>query len=441
MYFAIAALFVLLILFIFMMIKYRRATRSLVKVEAELEEVRKLNEMDHRDMFFIRLFVGGYYHNEESIMEAANQMQFDFSGSGFIQIAVKLEEWGNIFSKDSEALGMEAVRHTFFVLRNVFEEQMSQYGFAYAIEYLGQLRCMVCLNSEDSTICTIKKSILEVIEFLEDQFSISVSVAVSRVYSELMDLPRANADVEKVFEYNGLLDEDLQVTAYEDLTFAQLAPSSVNYPQMENMLLSCIQVSDLEGARQIMHELVSKEFYETKPSIEIIKFRVYGMVNSLLHMMDEIRATIGDEFYYELNPGYRLCEAGSMEGILQAMDDIFARLIEHNREKKREVPPPWFQMVCQYVDEKYVDVNLTVASVADNFGMSPSYCSRVFKQYTGIGLLEHIQRRRIEAAKKLMDTNKSVKKISEEVGFSSPLTMNRAFKRYEGSSPSKFKGG
>lgn len=54
-------------------------------------------------------------------------------------------------------------------------------------------------------------------------------------------------------------------------------------------------------------------------------------------------------------------------------------------------------------------------------------------------LFNFIQLQRLEAAKERMTSGLSRKEIAEEVGFSSTLTMSRAFKRCEGVSPSSFR--
>ena len=57
---------------------------------------------------------------------------------------------------------------------------------------------------------------------------------------------------------------------------------------------------------------------------------------------------------------------------------------------------------------------------------------------TQASVFDYIQRR-LEAAKALLHSDKNLKDIAEEVGFSSALTMSRAFKRYEGTTPGRLR--
>lgn len=54
--------------------------------------------------------------------------------------------------------------------------------------------------------------------------------------------------------------------------------------------------------------------------------------------------------------------------------------------------------------------------------------------------LEYIARRRISAAKLLLDgSGKSVQEIGKEVGYPDPTYFGIVFKRYEGVSPSTYR--
>ena len=46
---------------------------------------------------------------------------------------------------------------------------------------------------------------------------------------------------------------------------------------------------------------------------------------------------------------------------------------------------------------------------------------------------------RLAAAKSLMRSDKTMKQIAQIVGYTSFLSMNRAFKKYEGTTPSQFR--
>ena len=72
--------------------------------------------------------------------------------------------------------------------------------------------------------------------------------------------------------------------------------------------------------------------------------------------------------------------------------------------------------------------------------MVPRYISKVFKDETGEGLLDHINRLRIQQAKKIMQNkNLVLEDVAGQVGFTNVNSFIRVFKKYEGITPGKYR--
>ena len=72
--------------------------------------------------------------------------------------------------------------------------------------------------------------------------------------------------------------------------------------------------------------------------------------------------------------------------------------------------------------------------------LSEGYLSRCFSQKTGIGIIEFVNRLRIEEACRLLrQTDLSMYEIAENVGYSDPAYFSRIFKKVLGLSPCKYR--
>mgnify|MGYP003294212068 CR=1 FL=1 len=92
------------------------------------------------------------------------------------------------------------------------------------------------------------------------------------------------------------------------------------------------------------------------------------------------------------------------------------------------------------IDGNQNDISLDDISRYCN--ISTYYFSKLFKQETGENYVEYLNRIRIEHAKQMMnESDKSIKEICFSVGFSDPNYFSRAFKKYEGISPTEYKEG
>lgn len=92
-----------------------------------------------------------------------------------------------------------------------------------------------------------------------------------------------------------------------------------------------------------------------------------------------------------------------------------------------------------YVDEHYHE-NIGLETVADAVGLNPSYLSRIFKRIVKTSFHEHLARVRVEKARSLLEaTDTPIYEIARVVGFGSPLTLKRNFRKIEGCTPSDYR--
>ncbi len=95
--------------------------------------------------------------------------------------------------------------------------------------------------------------------------------------------------------------------------------------------------------------------------------------------------------------------------------------------------------IVKYVNENYTDPDLCLKSIAAKFNLSMPYVSRLFKKQTGSGLSDYIHLLRLDMAKKLLVKDKTLNEIADYCGYTNALTLIRAFKRYEGVTPTEYK--
>ncbi len=84
--------------------------------------------------------------------------------------------------------------------------------------------------------------------------------------------------------------------------------------------------------------------------------------------------------------------------------------------------------------------DLSVAGLARRLHLSERQFSRVFKSELGLTPAEHVEAVRVEGARRLLETTSAaVELIAREVGFGTPETMQRAFRRRLGTTPSAYR--
>jgi AraC family transcriptional activator of pobA len=136
-----------------------------------------------------------------------------------------------------------------------------------------------------------------------------------------------------------------------------------------------------------------------------------------------------DEAYEMMIKGYIIQILGTL-----IRNGNFGQQITMVQEDFLEVKP-----VIGYIEKNYMN-NLTMAEVAQEFGMSYYHFSRFFKKAVGRNYKEYLDYVRVvEADKLLLKSQMSISAIAYEVGYSNVTSFNRVYKRIKGIAPSSIR--
>lgn len=98
-----------------------------------------------------------------------------------------------------------------------------------------------------------------------------------------------------------------------------------------------------------------------------------------------------------------------------------------------------FMEILEYIHKHY-DQELSIEHFAGTMNMSIGHFSRTFKEEVGEKYVEYIAKYRLMKAKQLLlDTDLKIDEIAEKVGYWGRNSLIRAFRRYEGITPAKYR--
>ncbi|WP_144513616.1 AraC family transcriptional regulator [Bacillus sp. FJAT-22090] len=87
-----------------------------------------------------------------------------------------------------------------------------------------------------------------------------------------------------------------------------------------------------------------------------------------------------------------------------------------------------------------IETSLTVEDIATHFNISTSHLSRIFREHTGVTLVEYLNIRKVEECQYfLRHTNKAILEISNSFHFCNQSYFTRIFKKYTGVTPKQFR--
>ena len=98
------------------------------------------------------------------------------------------------------------------------------------------------------------------------------------------------------------------------------------------------------------------------------------------------------------------------------------------------VPNPHVMQMKQYIHDHLFE-QLTPAGVSRAIYLSPNYCNRIFKRYTGESISGYIIRTRIEEAHRRILRGVPLSEVSVSLGYHDYSYFSRQFRKVTGQSP------
>ena len=155
-----------------------------------------------------------------------------------------------------------------------------------------------------------------------------------------------------------------------------------------------------------------------------------------LHVRDEL---VSEPQYHEIYE--RICQFETLQesrAYIIEMENEILRLLDQvsaNMQNNRQI-----KHILDYIQAHYQQSDLSLNSVAEEFGYSAAHLSRIFKNVVKKNFIDYLIEIRIAKAKELLrDTNKKISEISMEVGYVSAGGFMRIFKSSTGETPSEYR--
>ncbi|MEQ9266359.1 MAG: helix-turn-helix domain-containing protein [Balneolaceae bacterium] len=193
----------------------------------------------------------------------------------------------------------------------------------------------------------------------------------------------------------------------------------------------------LNGKSCATHWITHDQFKQKYPQVNLIPDKIisedngiyssggaYSFLNLLIHLIEK---------YYGREIAIKCSKVAEIEydRIDQNQFVIFSGQKEHSDEA--------IKAVQEYVELHYSD-QLSVESLADKSLISRRNFVRRFKKATNNTPLEYIQRVRIEAAKKRLESSTlNVQQVMYESGYNDNKSFRNTFKKYSGLTPIEYR--
>ncbi len=95
--------------------------------------------------------------------------------------------------------------------------------------------------------------------------------------------------------------------------------------------------------------------------------------------------------------------------------------------------------IIQFIDKNYRN-NISLTTLADTFHFNYNYLSKLFSQHFNTSFTDYLNSVRLSEAKRLLlNSQLTLSDISSACGYADLSYFSKLFKKYYGSSPSKYR--
>jgi two-component system response regulator YesN len=370
-----------------------------------------------------------------------------FKSDDFMVMTFTIDDLSRLFFDENAEDTEENMQLIYIMVKNVSKELIGEKHLGYFCETDGMMTCLINIigrkgkENDDALINEILQIAQRIKEFFKENFALYLSVAVSDIHSGYSGISTAYTETVEIIEYKTLVDETDTVIHYSTIRpDEKWEEQDFGMLQKERKFMNCIAAEDYNSAHYILNDIIENDFSRSIHSLQIAKCRIFGLVNSMLNAVGEIKTTVDIEFFEELDPVNRLLNSKTLVELQKQVNFIFDSINRYYTSKNKDAAKELMDSALSFIQDNFAQPDLSVSSISEKFNVSVSYLSRIFKKQTGLGVLDYIHKIRLEEAKKLLkDSSLNVKDIADRVGYYNTVTMTRAFRKYEGVTPGKFR--
>lgn len=384
---------------------------------------------------FLILLISGCVNNREEIMTTLSELDLEMLTKGLI-VAV-MEPDNDRLKKDLD----ESEYYKFlYSIKSILQESANSSRGAL-VTVIGRSRILVLIPMLERSIRIFQDHYRKVLANMRDNVSRFMNENVSFGVSKLC------TDITGLSPYYEQAVEILESKRFQGKTsFIAEADNELK----ENKIITL----DLSVEREIYASIRGKSdtasstivrrifdcFLEEGRSKEDIQMVLAELLNIVMKEIQDNDISIEQVFqednlsYQTLHEYQKLPELKEwFAGVFDRLDRFYAKnrlTAQYNEITKKSI---------HYMDNNY-KLRISLSDIAKAVSVNSSYLSRLFKNDTGINIMDYLNKIRIEkSAMLIMEGKLSLKSIADEVGIQSYNHFFKLFKKYYGVTPGEYK--
>lgn len=211
------------------------------------------------------------------------------------------------------------------------------------------------------------------------------------------------------------------------------------FSRAEEELRALVRNMDQPGAQRLLNELLGRIYLQSYCDLDEVKTRCVELLVVLSRTVTDAGVDMGRLFRFSTDFLRQIRSLQTIDALCEWMSEVLHSFMDAAFRFTGIKHADAVYKTMQYIRTNWRD-RPTLDEIARHAYLSKSYLSMLFKQETGIGISEYINRVRIDHSKKLLlETEMSIAAIAAECGFHDQSYYTKVFQKMAGISPKKYR--
>lgn len=412
----------------------RRNVRPIIELGQELQtavEVQKnLQEVvdSQRPIIctsYVRQLLSGTATSEDEVDYISQYLGIDDSSYYNVLYIVYYNNFGDTTDTTTLPGGIESVDELEKIIETALENFFGAPLFYFSPSDRTYSVLLHCSEKEEKDlILKINNCILRLHNYLLDTYDIWLFAGIGRNTDSLMNVWECYQQASEAVSYT---TKNYIFFPYEFIK----KDSNVFYypPEISTKLIHFISTGNTPQVLELFNLIHQENIEERSLPVNLLKYLLSDIRNTLLKARfalpqdaDPEAVKVLDERFNE-HLTFKLCE-----DLALSLCNLFS-----NKEDDNTLSAT----IEKYIKENYKDPSLGLNKISDEFQISESYFSHMFKEKTGVNFSTYLENIRMtEAARLIKESDISLNELYIAVGYNNSNTFRRAFKKVYGVTPS-----
>lgn len=361
----------------------------------------------------------------------ANYIHSQFGEMYFSAILMIIDNYKEL----DEQYSLEDLSLIKYGLNNIFKEIFEKYElkFQLANDAMEKIEIIAVIKTKNQ-IENLKKALLDCQKAFGEYIGIVSSFYIGTLENR-NNLYRSYSSSQNLSAYSFVYGSNVVID--------ETSVSIMEDAQFDDVKLLCDKIkTDIVGAsdeyinnmRQLKESLA-----KTSPSqcYELLCYLLFNICSTIKNIEKKYNV----ENVIDIGQCFKTLSSAKYSGELLQIIELLYYDIQSILPDKNDLKYEKLIEECnKIIETSYQDQNLSVEYIADKMGFSRGHLTRVYKQTAGISISTKIADYRLDmAAKLLVETDKKVSDIVNEVGFVNSSHFTVTFKQRFGESPLNYR--